>query len=304
MKRQARDRDRTQTTDSTRITVDACEPHLGPIRDDLATDSGPAPETVRNAMPAGDTTVVDAPPITLRMLPLEAPRTVRLQLVPFVPHGAQSASPVEAPVAAEVQPPKPAPVSMLTMASAADMPSPAKRKSGPPPLPVEPAVVVRPSITDETLERHARTGPRLAPLPLVVAPAASAGPRSVRPARERAPRRAQLLHGLVAATVAAALLVMGVSIVLLAPAGKRETAAPSAALAGDTVQDAPSSPAPVAAATATATAHTVALSTPTLVVSNKAPKSVPVPPVVSAKGADTAPRAATRQPAPTPLAPS
>jgi hypothetical protein len=265
MKRQARDRDRTQTTDSTRITVDACEPHLGPIRDDLATDSGPAPETVRNAMPAGDTTVVDAAPITLRMLPLEAPRTVRLQLVPFVPQGTQTASPVEAPVATEVQPPKLAPVSMLTMASAADIPSPAKRKSGPPPLPVEPAVVVRPSITDETLERHARTGPRLAPLPLVVAPAASAGPRSVRPARERAPRRAQLLHGLVAATVAAALLVMGVSIVLLAPAGKRETAAPSAALVGDNVQNAPSSPAAVAPATdvptvaATATAHTVVL---------------------------------------------
>ncbi len=324
MKRQARDRDRTQPTDSTRITVDVCEPHLGPVRDDLATDSGPAPATVRNTTLAGDTTVVDAAPITLRMLPLEAPRTVRLQLVPFVLRGPE---PVVEPVAPVVAPPMPAPVSMRTMASAADAPSPPKRKSGPPPLPVEPSpeplVVVRPSITNEALERHARTGPRLAALsPLAVAVAvaapaqasASASPRSVRPARERAPRRAQLLHGLVAATVAAALLVMGVSVVLLTPAGKREAASPSAALAGDTVQDAPiastsaAAPAIAAAPTAAASAPTVVLSSPTLVVSGKAPKSLPSAPpsgfVASAKGADTAPRATTRQPAPTPLAPA
>lgn len=311
MKRQARDRDRTQTTDSTRITVDACEPHLGPVRDDLATDAGPAPETVRNAAPAGESTVVDAAPITLRMLPVEAPRTVRLQLVPFASQNAPAPAAVRV---ADPEPPKPVPPSMLTMASAADLPVPAKRKSGPPPLPVEvlaePAVVVRPSITSEALDRQAQTGPRLAPLPRVVAAAPPAGPRSVRPARERAPRRAQLLHGLVAATVAAALMVMGVSVVLLAPSSRREAASPSAALVGENVQSAPvdvtptasasvAAPStvvavPSASASAPATARTIALSSPTLVVGGKAPKNAHVAPAPT-------PLAPASAPAPTPL---
>lgn len=326
MKRSARDRDTTRSTDSTRITVDACEPHLGPLRDDLATDSGPAPETVRN-VPAGDRTVVEPvvepAPITLRMLP-EAPRTVRLQLVPFASENAQAASPKPAEALPSLQrrealpslqrrePPQPAPASMHTMASAPDVPAPAKRRSGPPPLPVEvlaePAVVVRPSISSEALERHAQTGPRQLQLP----PVASTGPRSVRPARERAPGRAQLLHGLVAATVAAALLVMGVSIVLFTPSDKRAGASPSAALAGENVQSAPVevTPAvPTAPATqpalatlpaAATTAHTVVLSSPTLVVGAKAPKSAHSAPAPTPLASPTAP-APTPLPEPTPL---
>lgn len=328
MKRPARDRDQTQSTDSTRVTVDTCEPHLGPLRDDLATDDAPPPTTVRNRVPVADaptvpgpngpdpeaSTLVDAAPITLRMLPVEAPRTVRLQLPPFA--ATTPSPPMPASAAADVRPPAPAPLSMLTMASAADPAPVAKRKSGPPPLPVEvlaePAVIVRPSISAEALERHARTGPRLVPVVASSAPPPSVGPRSVRPARERAPRRAQLLHGLVAAMVAAALLVMGVSIVLLTPSGKAE---PSASLVHEDVQHAPIAAAPEVSATVVvrptgvapsvkapeaaptvaaapaSTARTIVLSSPTLVVGAKAPKAVhsAPPPTPLAPAAGSAP---------------